>query len=289
MGSVLCNACGLFLKLHGRARPISLKTDVIKSRNRVKTATGPKKKVSCRPNPTLHCTAPHLILTQPQPSLESPFPAAHAHADVNTPIGAYPQRRHSDRIPSGDSHRSPSPLSRTNTPGFASHHNPNIAPQHVFDNVSLAESSFQPQGLPTFALRQPSPAPSANGPHHDHAHPYSENNSSLKTRVSELEVINDLFRGRVAELEQSEQDARAKEASAREAADQYKADLEAALDRESALKRRLEALEAELESSKSHAAPPSKRLRLSDVVRDDTPPADRKAVASESVTTTVAA
>ncbi|ODV64294.1 Dal80p, partial [Ascoidea rubescens DSM 1968] len=35
-GQVLCNACGLFLKLHGRARPISLKTDIIKSRNRVK-------------------------------------------------------------------------------------------------------------------------------------------------------------------------------------------------------------------------------------------------------------
>ena len=46
-GSVLCNACGLFLKLHGRARPISLKTDVIKSRNRVKSAGQmPKKKVS---------------------------------------------------------------------------------------------------------------------------------------------------------------------------------------------------------------------------------------------------
>jgi len=45
-GSVLCNACGLFLKLHGRPRPISLKTDVIKSRNRVKTAgQGPRKKV----------------------------------------------------------------------------------------------------------------------------------------------------------------------------------------------------------------------------------------------------
>lgn len=45
-GSVLCNACGLFLKLHGRPRPISLKTDVIKSRNRVKTG-GPngRKKV----------------------------------------------------------------------------------------------------------------------------------------------------------------------------------------------------------------------------------------------------
>lgn len=33
-GQVLCNACGLFLKLHGRRRPISLKTDVIKPRNR---------------------------------------------------------------------------------------------------------------------------------------------------------------------------------------------------------------------------------------------------------------
>lgn len=33
-GAVLCNACGLFLKLHGRPRPISLKTDTIKSRNR---------------------------------------------------------------------------------------------------------------------------------------------------------------------------------------------------------------------------------------------------------------
>ncbi|ODV82225.1 uncharacterized protein CANTADRAFT_30427, partial [Suhomyces tanzawaensis NRRL Y-17324] len=35
-GQVLCNACGLFLKLHGRPRPISLKTDTIKSRNRIK-------------------------------------------------------------------------------------------------------------------------------------------------------------------------------------------------------------------------------------------------------------
>lgn len=49
IGSVLCNACGLFLKLHGRPRPISLKTDVIKSRNRVKSSgatQGAKKKVS---------------------------------------------------------------------------------------------------------------------------------------------------------------------------------------------------------------------------------------------------
>ena len=38
-GQILCNACGLFLKLHGRPRPISLKTDIIKSRNRARNSS----------------------------------------------------------------------------------------------------------------------------------------------------------------------------------------------------------------------------------------------------------
>ena len=40
-GQPLCNACGLFLKLHGVVRPLSLKTDVIKKRNRGSGATLP--------------------------------------------------------------------------------------------------------------------------------------------------------------------------------------------------------------------------------------------------------
>ncbi|KAF8931174.1 hypothetical protein BGZ52_013172 [Haplosporangium bisporale] len=39
-GLPLCNACGLFLKLHGVVRPLSLKTDVIKKRNRNQNANG---------------------------------------------------------------------------------------------------------------------------------------------------------------------------------------------------------------------------------------------------------
>ncbi|WRT66253.1 uncharacterized protein IL334_003206 [Kwoniella shivajii] len=39
-GQPLCNACGLFYKLHGVVRPLSLKTDVIKKRNRA--GPGPK-------------------------------------------------------------------------------------------------------------------------------------------------------------------------------------------------------------------------------------------------------
>ncbi len=49
-GNVLCNACGLFLKLHGRPRPISLKTNVIKSRNRVKHNSSDKDKDKKKPH-----------------------------------------------------------------------------------------------------------------------------------------------------------------------------------------------------------------------------------------------
>ncbi|KAG9074438.1 hypothetical protein FS749_014007, partial [Ceratobasidium sp. UAMH 11750] len=39
-GNPLCNACGLFYKLHGVTRPMSLKTDVIKKRNRASGGQG---------------------------------------------------------------------------------------------------------------------------------------------------------------------------------------------------------------------------------------------------------
>lgn len=42
-GKPLCNACGLFLKLHGVVRPLSLKTDVIKKRQRNSSKRGRKK------------------------------------------------------------------------------------------------------------------------------------------------------------------------------------------------------------------------------------------------------
>lgn len=42
-GQPLCNACGLFLKLHGVVRPLSLKTDVIKKRQRGGSSAKKKK------------------------------------------------------------------------------------------------------------------------------------------------------------------------------------------------------------------------------------------------------
>ncbi|KAJ5742804.1 uncharacterized protein N7511_011205 [Penicillium nucicola] len=58
-GQPLCNACGLFLKLHGVVRPLSLKTDVIKKRNRssantLAVGTSRSSKKSSRKNSIQH-------------------------------------------------------------------------------------------------------------------------------------------------------------------------------------------------------------------------------------------
>lgn len=237
-GSVLCNACGLFLKLHGRPRPISLKTDVIKSRNRVKTGVpGGRKK------------APDAI----------GLPAA--HPDTDHSLGLIQHRRASGKLSSGLSDRSQSPISRTGTPNM--HHPSNIAPQHMFE--SALHHDFHSPSLPGFALRQPSPSAtsSINGSHLEPPMSYdalSAQNTSLRTRVSELEVINNLFRERVTELETSEQDARRTEMSVRESEAQLRLELDEIRAREADLKRRLEELEND--------GPRHKKMRLSDIVDD---------------------
>lgn len=61
-GNPLCNACGLFLKLHGVVRPLSLKTDVIKKRNRgsgnsAPVGTSRSKKAASRKNSVVQASA----------------------------------------------------------------------------------------------------------------------------------------------------------------------------------------------------------------------------------------
>ena len=97
-------------------------------------------------------------------------------------------------------------------------------------------------------------------------------NSSLKTRVSELEVINELFRGRLSQLEQQEATARAEQTQLRvqleanqESEAQLRTQLEDVHSRENSLKRRLDELELELKEAKggsgSKSDRPAKRAR----------------------------
>ncbi|KAJ5496024.1 GATA type zinc finger protein asd-4 [Penicillium diatomitis] len=254
LGSVLCNACGLFLKLHGRPRPISLKTDVIKSRNRVKTGQGPKRKSGGA------IDGNNLGGT----------------TDAGNALASNAYRRASRKMSPGHSDRSNSPLSRTDTPGFGSMqaHNSNIAPQHMFDQVTAGrDGGLGSSGLPALPLRQPSP--SALDRQLDSPQTYESLlalNTSLKTRVSELDLINELFRGRVAELEQSDASARRSEMIARDSEARLRRSLEETQRREEELKRRVSELEQQLGASASVEAdssePSAKRIRLSDMVEN---------------------
>jgi GATA-binding protein len=172
---------------------------VIKSRNRVKTSQTPRKhdrNGNLADSPQNH--------SQPGPG----FPAAHpdvAHAHVGAQAYAPHGLPHTAQMGSGLNHaqahgqaqdRGVSPgtsLSRSGTP--SQHQNPNIAPQHIFDTVTLPNDSFASPASHHLDTPQNFDALAAH-------------NNALRTRVSELEVINDLFKGRVSELETSEQEAR---------------------------------------------------------------------------------
>lgn len=97
-------------------------------------------------------------------------------------------------------------------------------------------------------------------------------NSSLKTRVSELEVIIELFRGRLSQLEQQEAAARTGQQAADVEQSQLRAQLEDSHRRENSLKRRLDELELEFQANQGvNLAPnerPAKRPRtLSDPIK----------------------
>jgi GATA-binding protein len=85
--------------------------------------------------------------------------------------------------------------------------------------------------------------------------------------VSELEVINELFRGRVAQLEQDENNARRGEEMRRESEQELGRRLEESQRRENQLKHRLDDVEREL-SELRDGAPRAKKMRVSDMVGD---------------------
>lgn len=198
------------------------------------------------------------------------------------PLGAQGYRRASRKMSPGHSDRSNSPVSRTDTPGMSSlhQHNSNIAPQHMFDSVTLGDSSFNPANtLPALQLRQPSPGSTSSmqvDRHLEVPQTYEgllAANTSLKTRVSELEVINELFRGRVAELEQSDATARRSEMIARDSEARLRRSLEDSQRREEDMKRRVSELEQQLSDHSGSgpfqgngSEPAMKKIRLSDVV-----------------------
>ncbi|KAK4108468.1 hypothetical protein N656DRAFT_718093 [Canariomyces notabilis] len=284
-GAVLCNACGLFLKLHGRPRPISLKTDVIKSRNRVKTM---------RPD------LAKQKKTQQNHNLAQPGDVN--GNDLGTPgngvtaanLGA---RRTSQKSANGAVDDTNSPISRTGTPSLYGAH---IHP--LYHNIDDQLQAQQLSGFPGGPDgRAPSPL---NGERLDMPQTHEQllaTNSSLKTRVSELEVIQELYRGRIQQLEQEEANRQAQEKNKSEVEIQLRSQLDAMNEahaqlqkeleeshrRENMLKRRLDELEVELKEAKEslevHESGRAKRSRVDEPAATDDDAASTSQPATQPV------
>ncbi|KAH8681489.1 hypothetical protein BX600DRAFT_505170 [Xylariales sp. PMI_506] len=275
MGSVLCNACGLFLKLHGRPRPISLKTDVIKSRNRVKTV-----------RPDMQMKKKQSL---PATSADQNGFHTQAHNSASAALAAVQRSvQHKVNGHAGDDNNSP--VSRTGTPSMYDMHLPIFQGMdgHQFQSPALAQYPPMTGGSPG---RATSPT---NGEAHADAQQTPEQlmaaNASLKTRVSELEVINELYRGRLTQLEADQQNSdnyrhQAEQALKGEASerairediqrkhDEIQRQLEDSHRRENILKRRLDEMEQEIKDANDKiqkleaidSERPAKKPRVDDV------------------------
>ncbi|KAI9321497.1 hypothetical protein BX666DRAFT_1874736 [Dichotomocladium elegans] len=167
-GQPLCNACGLFLKLHGVVRPLSLKTDVIKKRNRTSAsaANSAKQKsksitdqhrrsvsaLSIAPN-----TSTHINASSSPPSSSSSSTAAVVASAVTTTSSptAVTTSKRQRRIPSYSTASTPSPpssyLPASGSPP-PSHQNP--LPPNVYavlEAIGSQLNSLPPEVLPLIA------------------------------------------------------------------------------------------------------------------------------------------
>ncbi|KAI1778896.1 hypothetical protein F4818DRAFT_447454 [Hypoxylon cercidicola] len=87
-GQPLCNACGLFLKLHGVVRPLSLKTDVIKKRNRGSGASLPVGGTSTRSKKNTNNASGTASGPASRKNSTLSMPAASSITQVTTPPSA---------------------------------------------------------------------------------------------------------------------------------------------------------------------------------------------------------
>ncbi|KAH7888837.1 hypothetical protein F5I97DRAFT_1804288 [Phlebopus sp. FC_14] len=90
-GQPLCNACGLFYKLHGVVRPLSLKTDVIKKRNRASGAVNGNARKGGAGLPKIAASS-----TRPRSATTSTVPSGYANSR-----GAPPSRGGMGPLPGG--------------------------------------------------------------------------------------------------------------------------------------------------------------------------------------------
>jgi len=138
-GQTLCNACGLYFKLHHEKRPLSMKTDVIKKRQRYENGQNPNRRASKKQRST-----DEVQQQQHQQSLYGPISVSPTSASMSIP-------------PSNVTNMST--LAPSSTPAM------NVPATLGLISAVDQENSSQPISItsPTSSMTQPAPNRSMHG------------------------------------------------------------------------------------------------------------------------------
>lgn len=217
-GQILCNACGLFLKLHNRPRPISLKTDVIKPRNRSRSSILKKRN---KPAAATAAGASKLLPSTPSsifdghqvklPALSSLYEQScnknnHTKTSCGHGCCGNTHNNHNSNYTSCSN-------SLLITPRMTPQTSPNLYPKYQH-NYPLSEE-LRPtylEKVPKMTTldsnsQGPTKSPSNSAAKSDS----NENSSDQKMQLKELSFINELLQNRVYQLEASESSIRESE------------------------------------------------------------------------------
>ena len=169
------------------------------------------------------------------------------------------------KFTSGMSTGSASPQSRAGTPLPPAS---SIAPPSLFESLVNDSALAGSSSLPPLNLNHPSPGSTSSIDMKHLEQPQSiesliSANNTLMTRVKELELVNDMFRARVHQLETSEANLKRTTITNREIEAQLRQCIEECSKREDTLKRKVEDLESELVEIKDPLT--RKKLRVSDI------------------------
>ncbi|KAF4124563.1 hypothetical protein GMORB2_5229 [Geosmithia morbida] len=186
-GQPLCNACGLFLKLHGVVRPLSLKTDVIKKRNRGSgpnvavgsTSTRSKKGGSAaasRKNSTLsisntakEAAAPAAVSNSKMtanmstsPTSTSPTVTTNMHSNSTKTVNVHGQQQQQQQATTPPSTTRAGSANEVESPASAGANSVNTAgstPNSHFGSTTSSNAAMGGKGVVPIAAAPPKTAP----------------------------------------------------------------------------------------------------------------------------------
>lgn len=168
-GNTLCNACGLFLKLHGTTRPLSLKTDVIKKRSSKRGSTGGMVRTNSVTENYLTSIGRQNNLTNPKPN-SIPIKSNNLYGSSSTP----------------GSFNSEGPLSiSTNTSRYK---NVLILPKPPVASSPAPTSSFSASSTPGTTVSSSFNPNSKSIPIPNGGSPFTNNNQPFKRKKSDVNI-----------------------------------------------------------------------------------------------------